>query len=367
MFGKTILKMILLASNIVAAILYILALAGSVVSPDKFIVVSYFALVFPIIILFNIAFVVMWIAARKWYFMISLALIMLSFSQINNIFTVHSQKRNIELSTVQPLKILTYNTMMSGKLVKHTKTKPNMVFKYIQDVDADIVCLQEFTVSDKNEYLTRADINKIFAKYPYKHIHFKSTNATRHHGIATFSKFPIVNKKTIDFPSFFNVSIYSDIEVYGKTIRIINNHLESNNITENDKVLPLILKERFDAENLTGITKHFSRKLGNASKRRAVQADAVSEIITESPFNTIACGDFNDVPLSYSYTKIRGKMNDAFTDMGNGFGWTFNDRLYHFRIDYLLYDKNAFTVTKYKSDNVKYSDHQPVYCELNVN
>lgn len=367
MFGKTIIKLIILASNIVAVALYILALVGSEISPEKLILTSYFALGFPLLIATNIGFVFFWLFTRKWYFLLSLLLLVLSYKQIGNVFAFNITKKKVEITKNQPLKILTYNTMMSGKLVKHTKKKPNMVFKYIQDTDADIVCLQEFTVSEKEDYITLKDIYKIFAKYPYKHIHFKSHNGSKHNGIATFSKFPIINKQTIDFPSYFNISIYSDIKIYGKTIRIVNNHLESNNITENDKVLPLILKERFDAENLKGITKHFSRKLGNASKRRAVQADAVAKVITDSPYKVIACGDFNDVPVSYAYTKIRGNLNDTFADTGYGFGWTFNDRVYHFRIDYQLYDASTFTVIKYKSDDVNYSDHQPVYCEMNMN
>ena len=73
-------------------------------------------------------------------------------------------------------------------------------------------------VSEKKEYLTMADIMRLFAKYPYKHIQYRLNENSNHHGIATFSKYPIINKQYIDYPSTFNLSIYSDILIKGKGI-----------------------------------------------------------------------------------------------------------------------------------------------------
>ena len=185
-------------------------------------------------------------------------------------------------------------------------------------------------------------------------------------GIATFSKYPIINKQKIVYPSNYNISIFSDINVHGRIIRLVNNHLESNRLTEHDKVMPFMLKYNFDPKNLTGITLNFSRKLGVAYRLRAIQSDAVAKVIAGSPYKVIVCGDFNDVPSSYAYTKVKGKLNDAFASTGNGLGWTFNDRYYHFRIDYVFYDSIAFTPIEYRTDKVNYSDHYPVLCKLNI-
>ena len=160
------------------------------------------------------------------------------------------------------------------------------------------------------------------------------------------------------------MSIYSDIKINGRIIRVVNNHLESNRITENDKEMPLKLKDNFDAENLTGMTLHLSKKLGAAYKLRAAQADIVAKSIAESPYKVLVCGDFNDVPASYAYTKVKGNLKDAFSEIGNGFGWTFNPRFYGFRIDYVFYDSTAFRPVKFYSDKVNYSDHYPVLCDI---
>ena len=366
MFGKAIIKWVMMASNIIAAIFMLMTLIGSVLSPEKFIIPAYFALVFPLIIIINIGFVIFWLLVRKWFFLLSLSMLLFSATEISNTFPINIWKNNT-ITSNNTIKILTYNTLMSGRLKKYTLKRPNLVMKYVLESDADIVCLQEFTVSEKKKFLTLADIMRIFSKYPYKHISYRLNENSNHHGIATFSKYPIINKQDIKYPSNFNLSIYSDILINGKIIRLINNHLESNKITDNDKIMPYSLKEKFSAENLKGITSHFSRKLSIAYKLRAFQADAVAEVIANSPYKVIVCGDFNDVPSSYAYTKVKGKLKDVFAETGTGLGWTFNDKYYHFRIDYVLYDSNAFSPIQYKTDKVNYSDHYPVLCQLKIN
>ena len=233
-------------------------------------------------------------------------------------------------------------------------------------MEIDIVCLQEFVVSRKNEYLTHKDMMRIFKGYPYKYICYSSKHNSRVAGIATFSKFPMINKQRIYYPSKANLSIYTDIRVRGKVIRVVNNHLESNRITEDDKAMPIKLRDNFDADNLTGVTLHFSRKLGAAYKMRASQADVVAKSIAGSPYKVLVCGDLNDVPTSYAYTTVKGNLKDAFSETGNGFGWTFYQKFYGFRIDYVLYDSTAFAPVKFYSDKVHYSDHYPVSCDMMI-
>ncbi len=355
----------MLTANLVVVFVMVLILIGTVVSPEKFIIPAYATLLFPIIIFLNIVFVIFWIIARKWLFLISLIVLFLAASQIADTIPVHFGKTKSE-HLGNHIKVLTYNTMMSGGLEKHTLEHPNQVIQFVLEADADIVCLQEFAVSPKNKYLTEKDVLKIFKKYPYKHIWYKQDQSWAKSGVATFSKFPIVNKENIAFKSKYNVSIFSDIVVNGDTLRLFNNHLESNRLTESDRRLPVQLKDNFDTENLSGTTLHLSRKLGTAYKTRARQADKIAELISLSPYKAIVCGDFNDVPVSYAYTKIKGNLKDAFSETGIGLGWTLNLSIYHFRIDYILYNPQ-FTPENFKITKVKYSDHYPVQCQLYLN
>jgi len=230
--------------------------------------------------------------------------------------------------------------------------------------DPDILCIQEYSAHFSDTYLTEKDLVNIFKKYPYHHVHFQVNTGRSYFGNATFSKYPITSKQTVNFESHYNSAIYSDINIKGKTIRIFNCHLESNYITEKDKVLAMRLKDNFDTDNLKGTTMHFSRKLGTAYKIRSKQAEIVSGQIKASPHPVMVVGDFNDLPSSYAYTTIRGDLQDAFVKKGFGLGWTFTDALLRFRIDHILYNP-ALELKSFKLDNnVHYSDHFPLTCKM---
>ena len=79
----------------------------------------------------------------------------------------------------------------------------------------------------------------------------------------------------------------------------------------------------------------------------------------------IVCGDFNDLPISYSYTKIKGDLKDAFVNCGTGFGWTFNSSIYKLRLDYVFYDPD-FEVKDFQIGKTYSSDHFPVRCVLKM-
>ena len=69
----------------VVVIIMLLSLLGTKISPEEFIPPSYVTLIFPIIIFLNTCFVVFWIIARKWHFLISLLTLLLCSTQIAEI------------------------------------------------------------------------------------------------------------------------------------------------------------------------------------------------------------------------------------------------------------------------------------------
>jgi endonuclease/exonuclease/phosphatase family metal-dependent hydrolase len=357
MFGRAILKSLMLTANLVVVFILLLTILGSKISPEKFIIPAYTTLFFPLTILANTFFVFFWIFARKWHFLISLVLLFIAAPQVAETIPLHFGQTKTNLKS--NLTVLSYNTMLNAGLKKHTKENPNLVIQYIIDTDADIVCLQEFSISKKKEFLTENDILKALKKYPYHQITYKQYNSWCISGNATFSKFPIIEKGVIDYNSKHQNAQYSDIKIDNQVLRVFNVHLESNKLTSKDRSLPLELKDEFNTEKLSGTTRHLSNKLGTAYKERAKQADIMVKEIKKSPHKVIICGDFNDVPTSYAYTVIKKNYKDAFAETGFGLGWTYNESIFRFRIDYILYDKSIHLVN-YKRSFVKYSDHFPI-------
>jgi endonuclease/exonuclease/phosphatase family metal-dependent hydrolase len=112
-------------------------------------------------------------------------------------------------------------------------------------------------------------------------------------------------------------------------------------------------------------SKSIVKKLKRAYGFRGGQADIVREQLDKSPFPVIICGDFNDVPNSYTYFHIRGNLQDAFIKKGFGVGRSYVHISPTLRIDYLFADKK-FEVLQCKKFNLPYSDHHPVIADLRL-
>ena len=364
MIRKSVQNGILLSLNIFFVITIALSLLGSVLNPVKFLLPIYLIFGFPVFVIINILFMITWIFLRRWYFLLSMIVLFLSYNQISTIFPINFDRKD-EKTIIRSLVIVSYNTNMNGNVKKHLQNQPNGVIKYLLSTNADIICIQEYFVNKNKTYLTQEDVNKLFKNYPYKYIRFDSENNNRKTGLATFSKYPIIKNASIDYKSIFNASIYSDIVINKDTIRVINNHLESNYFMGNDLLLPQQLEKKFNAENFFNTTMYIIHKLAVSYPIRAKQADKIHEIIKSTHYKLIVCGDFNDIPISYSYTKIKKNLNDAFVKVGTGFGWTFNSPIYKLRLDYVFYDDN-FVVKDFQIGKTYSSDHFPVKCVLHI-
>ena len=79
----------------------------------------------------------------------------------------------------------------------------------------------------------------------------------------------------------------------------------------------------------------------------------------------LVCGDFNDTPISYAHHTVQGKLIDSFSESGRGMGITYNRNFFYFRIDNILHSSNmkSYNCT---IDKLRYSDHYPLWCYLEL-
>ncbi len=293
------------------------------------------------------------------------------YTNIKNDFPINSESDNqlTQADSSNSLSVITYNVKLFDFYKKSSKIDNyNKTLDYIIKSNADIVCLQEFGYYNTRGFLNANDILTVFSKhYPYRHIAYnKNSNKNSTYGVATFSKFPITNKHDIDYESKYNHTIYSDIRIKNKTIRLFNCHLESNQLTFDDKKMMVKLVDSTSKAKISETTEVINKKLGAAYKKRAFQARLIAEEINNSPYQVIVCGDFNDTPISYTYKKIRGRLKDAFVQNKSGLGITYNELPFLYRIDYILTSKD-FKTGNFKIGKVKYSDHYPISCNININ
>lgn len=87
----------------------------------------------------------------------------------------------------------------------------------------------------------------------------------------------------LDYQSNYNGSMVYDIKIGKDTVLLINNHLESNKLTREDKVVyEDMLKDPKAGKVKSGI-RQLVNKLAEASAIRSAQARAIAQEIARSP------------------------------------------------------------------------------------
>lgn len=359
---RKILKAIFIVVSITSIILLLLSFPAWYISPLRTAFFSFIGIAFPIILTINILCLIGWLLLkkRKAALLIGFALIV-CYNPITTLFPLNIKSQPIP---EESMKVLTYNVM--GFLGESRKNSAHPLLEYIAKTDADIVCLQEYMISKTGKtLLTQRDVNKILDKYPYRSITGLEYSGKYHtYGLACFSKYPITRTREFTFDGSYNGAAVYTLDVDGDTYLVSNNHLESNKISSSDKKLYSDFLQKKDSRTALEVTSNIRRRLGRAYTKRAIQAQQISDYINRQEFDKlIVCGDFNDMPISYAYKKMKGNLVDAYTSTGFGPGITYHEDLFLFRIDYILHSKNLKS-HKTTVDRVKFSDHYPVLTYL---
>ncbi len=355
--------LILLLNTAVIATLLLSYISGFL-SPAKYPYLTYFSLAYPAILVLNITFVVFWITKQRWLFLISLIAIAAGWNHVEAHFRLFPD--NDLDSSRKSLKVMTYNVMFFDRFCRiqpDNVATLNEICSTIASESPDILCIQEFYSDNTPDFNTL----KIFSarlNYPYHYINpLLVKRGTQTYGMALFSKHPILGSGNISFSgSPYYSATYSDVKVGIDTFRVINAHLESLRLSNEDRIF---INEFATQDNTLSAQTPMKilRKLRKASTLRAAQAEALQKSIVESPHAVILCADLNDIPLSYAYRKINSRLKDAFVQSGQGFGNTYHGLDPSFRIDYVFSDP-IFDSKSYKVIRKKLSDHFPVITTL---
>jgi len=348
-------KLILIINILLAAGLGISSIA-CLVSPEKSWIPGIFGLFYPTFLFFNILLVIYWAFVRKKYILISTIIILLGFGHLQNLFSLHSSK---DKDDDKKFKLITYNTRLFDIYQwSEEKNTSQKIINLLQNKNADIICIQEF-VTESNGILSEKNLKNTIGNNKKAHIVyvFNSRNRGQRHGIATYTRFPIINKGKISYENSSNISIYTDMLVFEDTIRVYNNHLQSIRFKQDE--LDLFLNNEDDPKKSLNNIYNILRKIKSANSKRAKQAEVLRDHISNSPYPVIVCGDFNDTPFSYTYKTVKGNLTDAFNSTGKGFGSTYRKDFLSFRIDFILHDK-IFDSMKFKTDKARLSDHKAV-------
>jgi endonuclease/exonuclease/phosphatase family metal-dependent hydrolase len=348
---KKFFQNIFLFFNLMVVAGLLMSYLSAKISPAVWWVPAFFGLAFPYFLLINMLFILLWLFTRTRFAILSFLAIAIGYGHLTHYVQFSGRE-----TTEDGLVISSYNVKnFYGEVNTKENNVADEILKYLQSKEADLICLQEVTMSGQKRFTQQK--SKLSDASGLKHVHASKTG-----GPVSYSRYPIIAKDEVHFEKSANMILISDLVIDEDTIRLFNCHLESYRFT--DAEINSLDSLSFDKqeESLRKV-RYTGSKLKQAFIKRTEQAETLHRLISESPYAVIVCGDFNDTPVSYTYSKAAEGLEDAFVNSGSGIGNTYVGKLPSFRIDYILYSP-VFESYNFEVDRVVLSDHYPISCTL---
>jgi len=320
--------------NSIVALLLLAAYILPFIKPEHLGSIAGISLLTPVLILINIAYLLYWILKLDRTFFLSFIVLLIGFSNLSRFYKVVGKK----VLLTDDLKIMSYNVRMFNEY-EWTKTDSikEKINALIEQKLPDVLCLQEYA---SNQALEN--------NYPYKYIKFRTEKS--HFGHAILSKYPIINKGSIQFENTANIILYADIKLDSVRFRVYNVHLQSIGINPQ--------KENFGQKNASRLRD----RINKAFKKQQSQVEKLLVHQKEVNFPIIVAGDFNNTAFSWSYKSLIKGKKDAYVEAGKGFDKTY-DFAFPMRIDFIMVDERI-EINHFKAYRDKYSDHYPILARL---
>jgi len=363
-------KKFFIVSNSILAVLFLLGCYGGLFNPQYFWPLGFLTLASFYLLIFLLLFIFFWLFVKARLSLISIIAISLAYKPVSNIIPFRFSTLFVKQKPVAALRIMSWNVEHFDILEHKTHPeKKQQMLELINEYQPDIAVFQEMVGSDNLpkaiNYIPDIIQQEQFTGYHYSYNTKLDFDENHHFGIITFSKYPIINKQTINFYPYDYNSIfqYTDIVKEADTFRVFNIHLQSLKFSSTN--LQYIDKPTITDEEDLKKSKSVISKLKKGFLKRKIQSERIKAEMDKSPYPVIVCGDFNDVPNSYAYTTIGKGMKNAFAEKGSGISRTFSGISPMLRIDNIFVGK-AFLVEQFTRVNKKLSDHFPIIADVQL-
>jgi endonuclease/exonuclease/phosphatase family metal-dependent hydrolase len=351
--------------TILLALAYLLACFTPIVSAANWLVMGYLGLAFPVLLLAMALAVLIWLFVNKRAALILAAIFLLGSYHISHLFAWHFSQRPFSPGKAAgSIRIMGWNmqNLSHFATLGYNKETNGDIGSYLQQMQPDVVCIQDFGEVDYHKPPTNADLLSRSANLPYHYFSYNRCDTTpwgrQYSGIAIFSKYPLQHIQRVFYKDRIRPEtiLTADITINNVTRRIITTHLQSMYL----KKLKMEDKHSwiYDEDSTINYSESVVKKLSHYFPYHAKQAREVRQVIDASPYPVIFSADMNEVPTSYCYRMVKGNLNDVFLQKGSGLGRTYYRISPTLRIDY-LFTSPGTEVMQYKRDTVELSDHYP--------
>ena len=348
--------------SVVIYVLTILAAYGGHVNPDYLTLPSMMTLVLPYFAILTFLLIIFWAFCRKIFFTaLGVGTIFLCLSPLSQ--AVPLGMRESPSENAKTFKIISWNVLHTED-VRFPDYPGNRALEYMINSDADIICLAEMRNFSLKEMHNASEAlrDSLFNAYPYR----DGSNWT---DIKILSKYPVECIWPPEMKSYRRIP-YNFFKINfpdNRTLTIGMVHLYSYDLTEEERQ---VVTEINSMETAKTSVKEFKgsilSKMRKAFRNRAEEAKELRNYINTFPENEplIVCGDFNDVPASWTYNLLRGDdMRDAYSETNIGPAFTYNLHRFYFHIDQMLY-RGALKALDLNVGKINSSDHYPLIGEF---
>ncbi len=358
-------KRILYLLYFILLLLFLLSILAPVSNPSKYWVIGVLGLAFPVLFALVFLSTLFWALLRKKIAWVGFVALLLSWKSVGVSIAFHSSAAFQEKKDSGSVRVVSWNVarFIEWKRNNNKGSRQRLkILDQIKQYGGDIVCLQEFFHSPDSIYYD--NISEIRAMgYPYHYFSYDPDGWRQYIGCVVFSRYPIVDSGLVRYfrPSMPEALLYVDVKTGPDTIRVFTTHLQSVQFRKND--YEAIEKVTQVEDSLLLYSRTVLGKVKKALVLRSSQARVARSIMDNSPYPSVICGDFNDIPNSFTYHTIRGEMQDAFLKKGSGIGRTYSSLSPTLRIDYILADKQ-FEVKQVQRLIKPTSDHYMLRADL---
>lgn len=343
------------------SIAFIGGILATIISPNSIWFFAFLGLAFPALFTVQILFLIVWGFRKKKKIIYPILFLGMAFLSMPNFFNYNpAQKKE---SAKDEIKVMSYN-VRNFEVYDHKngKKKRDSIIAFIKNAQPDIICFQEAFEGQK--FIDFKQLGKTI-NLPHYHFEVGTVSAAGgKYGVAVFSKFPISSKESYQFGSGGNVGTKVNVTINGQPTSIFNIHLQSANIENSyynysSKEIEELSKKKFIYR-----AKRIKHQLRVAFKKKTEQVELMHQHIKATKNPIILCGDFNDIPSSYAYARVKGNLQDTFQKGAFGLGRTL-PALPFLRIDH-IFASNDFELLSHKIVRKKLSDHYPVISTIKL-
>ena len=354
----------MLALNSIAAVALLLSYLSPYISPGTNSYIAFFGLAYPPLLVVNLLFLLYWLLFNFKYALVSLAVILLGWSNLLNHFAFN-RSRKVTATDSSLVRLMTYNVHNFKRYgAGNDGGTRHDIFEIISLHQPDILGMQEFYSRSRGKYAICDSLQKILNTHHY-YFQRVNNNPADAIGMAIFSKLPIVSKGYIQLSTAgsTNQCLYIDVKKNARIFRVYSLHLQSIRFDPADY-------DYLDSVKNKGETNMQSfRRIGGKLKRafikRSEQVAIIKQHMAQCPYPFVISGDFNDTPSSYAVHQLSSGMQNAFRERGQGLGRTYNGDFPNYQIDYIMASPQ-FKIESYQVVEKKLSDHYPVYSDLRL-